>query len=109
MHIKIDKSLCAVEAMLGRKLNNGEMWLYHTTKNDHRYQYIVRSDGTLDARFSELPPVEHVIYQGENGFLEAHHIRTITESAEYATVKGATTDLVYYPETADIRGEIESR
>lgn len=87
IQIKMDKSLSAVEAMLGRKLKGTEKDIYQLAKGDPNYRFI----------------------KGENGFLEAHHIRKITESAEYATVKGATTDMVYHPETADIRGEIESR
>lgn len=61
----MDKSLSVVEAMLGHKLNIEEKWLYHTTKNDPRYEYFVNEKGLLATEFKEYAPVPHLIYNHE--------------------------------------------
>lgn len=61
----MDRSLSAVEAMLGHKLNNEERWLYHTTKSDPRYEYFVNEKGSLATEFKEHAPVPHLIYNHE--------------------------------------------
>jgi hypothetical protein len=61
----MDKSLSAVEAMLGRRLTVEERWMYHTTKSDPRYEYIVDPKGLLATEFKEYEPVPHLIYDRE--------------------------------------------